>query len=118
MSCVNSGVLYKRFAVLIKGNFLYNEYIFIIYIQYILKRWQTSSLGGFPVVKNPPANAGDIGDMGLIPELGRTPGIGNGNPLQCSCLGNPVDGGAQRATVPGVTEESNVTEHTQHPPVS
>ena len=38
------------------------------------------------VVKNPPANAGDIRDMGLIPGLGRSPGGGNGNPLQYSCL--------------------------------
>ena len=40
------------------------------------------------VVKNPPANAGD---MGLIPVWGRFPGEGNGNPLQYSCLGNPMD---------------------------
>ena len=47
---------------------------------------------GFPVVKNLPANAGDVD---LIPRLGRSPGEGNGNPLQYSCLGNPMDGGAQ-----------------------
>ena len=49
---------------------------------------------GFPsgsVVKNPPANAGDTGDGGSIPGLGRSPGRGNGNPLQYSCLGNPMD---------------------------
>ena len=40
------------------------------------------------MVKKPPANAGD---SGLIPESGRSPGGGNGNPLQCSCLGNPMD---------------------------
>ena len=46
---------------------------------------------GFPgvsVVKNPPANAGDAGS---IPGLGKSPGEGNGNLLQCSCLGNPMD---------------------------
>ena len=43
------------------------------------------------VVKNLPANGGDVGDAGSIPELGRSPGEGNGNPLQCSCLGNPAD---------------------------
>ena len=43
------------------------------------------------MVKNPPANAGDTGDMSLIPGLGRSPGGGNGNPRQCSCLGNPMD---------------------------
>ena len=54
---------------------------------------------GFPggsMVKNPPANAGD---MGLIPGLGQSPGEGNGNPLQYSCLGNPMDIGAGWATV-------------------
>ena len=43
------------------------------------------------MVKNSPANAGDAGDVGLIPGLGRTPRVGNGNPLQHSCLGNPMD---------------------------
>ena len=42
-------------------------------------------------VKNPPANAGDIRDVGVIPELGRSPGDGHGNPLQHTCLGNPMD---------------------------
>ena len=41
------------------------------------------------VVKNPPANAGDLRDMGAISESGRSPGAGHGNPLQYSCLGNP-----------------------------
>ena len=59
---------------------------------------------GFPggsVVKNPPANAGDAG---LIPGSGRSPGVGNGNPLQYSCLGNPMDRRAWRAIVHGVTK--------------
>ena len=56
-----------------------------------------------PVVKNPPANAGDARDVGLIPGLGRSPGIGNGNPLQYSCLENYMDRGAWRATVHRVT---------------
>ena len=46
------------------------------------------------VVKNPPANAGDTGDADSIPVSGRSPGIGNGNPLQYSCLENPMDRGA------------------------
>ena len=53
---------------------------------------------GFPgrsVVKNPPANAGDVGS---IPGLGRSPGEGNGNPVQYSCLGNPMDRGGWQAT--------------------
>ena len=59
---------------------------------------------GFPdgsLVKNPPGNAGD---MSLIPGLGRSPGEGNGNPLQYSCMGNPKDRGAWWATVHGVTK--------------
>ena len=51
------------------------------------------------VVKNPPANAGDIKDMGLIPGLGRSPGGGNGSPLQHSCLENSEERGAWWATV-------------------
>ena len=57
---------------------------------------------GFPgglVVKNSPANAGDARDVGSIPGSGRYPGEGNGNPLQYSCLGNPMDRGAWWATV-------------------
>ena len=49
---------------------------------------------GGSVVKNLPANAGDVEDAGLIPESGRSPGGGNGNPLQYFCLGNPMDRGA------------------------
>ena len=56
------------------------------------------------VVKNQPANAGDSREVGLIPVLGRSPGIGNGNLLQYSCLGNPMDRGAWRATVHAATE--------------
>ena len=55
------------------------------------------------MVKNLPANAGDTRDVGLIPESGRSPGGGNGNPLQHSCLGNSMDRGAWWATVHGVT---------------
>ena len=54
---------------------------------------------GDAVVQNPHANAGDARNVGLIPGLGRSPGEGNGNPLQYSCLENPVDKGAWWATV-------------------
>ena len=56
------------------------------------------------VVKNLPANAGDDRDVGLIPGLGRSPRVGNGNPLQYSCLRNPMDGGAWWAIVHGVAK--------------
>ena len=66
-------------------------------------------LRGFPrgsVVQDLPANAGDVGS---IPGLGRSPGDGNGNTLQYSHLGNPIDRGAWQATVHDVTKESDMT---------
>ena len=56
------------------------------------------------VVKNPPANAGDVRDTGSIPGLGRSPGGGHGNPLQYFCLENPMERGAWWATVRGVAK--------------
>ena len=64
------------------------------------------------MVKNPPANAGDTGDVGSISGLGRCPGGGHGNPLQHSCWENPMDRGAWWATVHGVNKE-DVSEHTK-----
>ena len=61
------------------------------------------------MVKNLPVNAGDIRDMGSIPGLGRPPGEGHGNPLQYSCLENPIDRGAWWATVHGVANRTEVT---------
>ena len=62
------------------------------------------------MVKNSPANAGDARDVGLIPGLRRSPGVGNGKPLQYSCLENPMDRGAWQATVHGVTKVSDTTD--------
>jgi len=62
---------------------------------------------GFPggtSVKNPPANAGDLRDTGLISGSGRSPGGGHGNSLQYSCPKNPMDGGDWWSTVHGVTK--------------
>ena len=56
------------------------------------------------VVKNPPANAGDTRDVGSIPGLGKSPGGGHGNPPQYSCLENPTNRGAWRATVHRVSK--------------
>ena len=61
------------------------------------------------MVKNLPASAGGVGDIGSIPGSERSPGGGHGNPLQDSCLENPMDRGAWQATVHGVTEESDTT---------
>ena len=59
---------------------------------------------GFPDGSDGKASACNAGDPGLIPGSGRSSGEGNGNPLQYSCLENPMDGGAWQATVHGVTK--------------
>ena len=59
---------------------------------------------GFPSGSEVKASACSVGDLGLIPGSGRSPGEGNGNPLQYSCLENPVDRGAWWATVHGVSK--------------
>ena len=64
------------------------------------------------MVKNPPANAGDVKDSGSIPELGRSPGGGHGNPLQYFRLENSMNRGAWQAMVHGVAKESDTTEAT------
>ena len=68
------------------------------------------------MVKNLPANAEDVRNAGSVLGLGRSPGKGNGNPLQYSCLEDPMDRGAWRATVQRVAQELDMTEHlsTQH----
>ena len=63
------------------------------------------------VVKKPPANVGDERDMGSIPGSGRSPGGGHGDPLQYSCLENPVDRGAWWATVHGVAKSQTWLKH-------
>ena len=66
----------------------------------LYQRFATSSPGS----SDGKASARNEGDLGSIPVLGRSPGEGNGNPLQYSCLENPTDGGAWQATVHGVTK--------------
>ena len=70
------------------------------------------------MVKNPPAKAGDARDVGSILGWGRSPGVGCGNPLQYSCLENPLDRGAWWATVRGVAKSQarlkQLSTHTQH----
>ena len=65
------------------------------------------------MVKNTAANAGDIRDLGSIPGSGRFPGGGNGNPLQYSCLENPMDRGAWQTSSKGL-KESDKTERLTH----
>ena len=73
-------------------------------------------MGDFPgdlVVKNLPTNAGGAREVGSLPGSGRSPGEGNGNLFQCSCLENPTDRGAWRATVHGVTKSrTRLSTHT------
>ena len=69
-----------------------------IYALYVSVLWD---FPGGSVVKNPPANSGDTG---AVSGLGRSPGGGNGNPLQHCCLENPIDRGAWWATVHGITK--------------
>ena len=71
---------------------------------FITHRQVPSKVLGCSWLKNLPANTGDLRDQGSIPESGRSPGEGNGNPLQCSCLENPRDRGAWWATVHGVAK--------------
>ena len=66
------------------------------------------------MVKNPPASAGDVRDVGSIPESGRSPGEGNGYPLQYSCLENPTGREAWWATVLQGCKESDMTERVTH----
>ena len=72
--------------------------------QVALPRWYLIGSQMLLMVMNLPASAGDARDVGSIPGLGRSPGEGNGNPLQYSCLKNPTDRGAWQATVHGVAE--------------
>ena len=78
----------------------------LLSLKYLLEIVRTSCLRASLVVssKESVCNAGDSGDPVLIPELERSPGEGNDNPLQYSCLGNPVDRGTWQATVHGVVK--------------
>ena len=70
--------------------------------RYIIKDITMAGLPSGSGIKNLPANAGAVGDLGSIPGWGRAPGGGNDNPLQYCCLGNPMDRGVWWATVHGV----------------
>ena len=75
-----------------------------VLINYYFSLFSSWGFPGGSVVKNPPANAGDTGDAGLIPGLGRSLGVGNSNLLQYSCLRNPVDRGTWQDIVHGVAK--------------
>ena len=78
-----------------------------IVIQYLCILISFQDFPGGSVVKNPPGNAGDVGS---IPGWGRSPGEGNGSPLQYSCLGYPMNSGTWKAIVPGAAKELDMTQ--------
>ena len=84
--------------------------LFLVFLRSLHTVLQASQ--GALVVKNLPANAGDVRDVGSIPRSGRSSGGEHGNPLQYSCLKNLVDRGAWWVTVHGGSKESNTTEGT------
>ena len=81
------------------------NYVFISFLLVHLK-WKS----GLPCWLSGKESAGQCRRRGLTPELGRSPGEGNGNPLQYSYLGNPMDRGAWKATAHEVTKESDMTQ--------
>ena len=85
-----------------------NRFVISIFLNSAL----SNTVASFPGSSDGKVSACNAGDLGLIPGSGRSPGEGNGNPLQYSCLENPVDGGACQATVHGVAE-SDMTERLQ-----
>ena len=100
--------------------FLKPIYLFLSPVEYVASPTDFNNFGGIPffknpakveraspvalMVKNPPAHTGNIRDMDLIPGSGRYPVGGRGNPLQYSCLENPMDRGARQAKVHRVTK--------------
>ena len=86
----------------------------VAYIGFSQKEFAASSGGGINESRGSDGkeSACKVGDLGSIPGLGRYAGGGHGNPLQCSCLENPMDRGAWLATVHRITQESDTTEVT------
>ena len=90
---------------IIPSNYFYQDTV-LLYLFACISGWLVGSIGLLPWLggKESPCNAGATGDGDSIPGLGRSPGGGNGNPHQYSCLENPVDRGAWWATVHGVAK--------------
>ena len=90
-----------------KGKFIF----WVWNVSFLLIQSWHALVQGFPfgsVVRNLPASAGEAGDVSSIPRSGRSPGRGHGNLLEYSCLGNPIDRGAQQAIVGGVTKNQTL----------
>ena len=83
------------------------ELTLVIHCPYLATYWASQVA---LLVKNPPASAEDTRDAGLVPGLGRSTGIGNGIPVQHSCLEDSIDRGVWQAAVHGVEKELDMTE--------
>ena len=106
--CLRSLLCQSDFNVVVLLYYYYHCYCYFINVQGIGLLTDFSwVIVPVSVVKNPPANEGNLGS---IPGLRRSPGERNGNPLQQSCLENPMDRGTWRGTCHGVTKESDMTE--------
>ena len=115
------GMAAPGFGVSFWGDEMFFKFITVVDVQLCgytkgieyLNRWYLNDTMGFAGGSEVKASACNAGDLSSIPGLGRSPGEGNGNPLQYSCLENPMDGGAWWATVHGVakswTQLSNFT---------
>ena len=105
--CMCSRVKYTKLGLQDSYN-VWELMLGLIEVQYAWRGKQSYlDSAGFPggsVGKNPPASVGDSGKTGSVLESGRSPGEGNKNPLQYSCLGSHMDRGAWRATVPGIAK--------------
>ena len=99
-SCIRCKHTVRSTVKMLPGSHLGDNLFFKFNANHIMK-WASHVV---LVVKNPPANARDIRDMGSIPRLGRSPEGGYGNPLQYSCLENPMDRGAWWVMIHGVTK--------------
>ena len=97
---MSTGDSYSHWLLMIWGNWLTLKDYFIIIVKLHVNFWNL----GFPAGSEVKASACNAGDPGSIPGSGRSPDEGNGNPLQYSGLGNPMDGGASWPTVHGVTK--------------
>ena len=106
--------MYMHNAIMSCTLYIYIYKVCIFYLYIILFASYTSIRASLValVVQNLPTNDGNARDTGLIPGLGRSPTVRNGNPLHYSCLKNVMDRGAWWATVHRITKASDTTEHT------
>ena len=98
LACLGYLCLHGHWAIFPLCVCIFTRILFSLCLFVSLSSYNRASQAAL-VVKNPPAHAGDVRDVGSISGLGRSPGGGHGNPLQYSCLENPMDRGAWKATI-------------------